>query len=570
MTWRTRFESLSSLLSFSLHANAERELSERGSVGTSARYLSLFTSCLVMLAVLGENTESPQSTLQQVSVISDHPITLRVIKVISCFVCACRCSVMGTETYLSVYRFDPYHDNMTIWPEGIGQLTNRGKLQMWELGRYLRQRYGWLVPEVYSPEDTLMTSSDVDRCLMSAQLVLAGLYPARGSQVWNPSLDWQPIPVHSTNPGQDKLIRMDAPCPAYSKEYELAINSSVIQNFTREHADVFRILNDQGWPATRIDQINGVYDSFKIEESRGLILPDWATSIYPDKLREVLETYEAMRVHTPLMKKLISASKSAISILSTSLYSKCPAGKLWEGGLSSPMMSSSALMALVSPRRLRTTLKERQFREGGTSVDKREPAFTMNIPIFKYTLIVGAGPLLKAISSHMTSKMAGSLTPDRKLFLYSGHDSTITSLLQGLGFPRKFVVEYGAAIFFELYSTSDGLGTVKSVDSFGRRVSVCRSCVVTPAVDGVGAIGGYSHGGYRSYRSPVTLCLSLMGLPGSSEFGSSVLFLRNAELRDPQPLKPDQLLEQFLSWIEPVIPTDWNRECQLNNADITR
>ncbi|CAG2065520.1 unnamed protein product, partial [Timema podura] len=263
---------------------------------------------------------------------------------------------------------------------------------MWELGRYLRQRYGRLVPELYSPEDTLMTSSDVDRCLMSAQLVLAGLYPARGSQVWNPSLDWQPIPVHSTNPGQDKLIRMDAPCPAYSKEYELANNSSVIQNFTQEHADVFRIINEQGWPATRIDQINGVYDSFKIEESRGLILPDWATSIYPDKLREVLETYEAMRV---------------------------------------------------------------------ASVDKFEPAFTMNGPISKHTLIVDAGPLLKAISGHMTSKMAGSLKPDRKLFLYSGHDSTITALLQGLGFPRKFVVEYGAALFFELYSTSDGLGTVK-------------------------------------------------------------------------------------------------------------
>nr|CAD7266968.1 unnamed protein product [Timema shepardi] len=212
----------------------------------------------------------------------------------------------GDRNILSVYPFDPYHDNMTIWPEGIGQLTNRGKLQMWELGRYLRQRYGSLVPDLYSPEDTFMTSSDVDRCLMSAQLVLAGLYPARGTQVWNPSLDWQPIPVHSTNPGQDNLIRMDAPCPAYSKEYELAINSSVIQNFTQEHADVFRTLNEQGWPATRIDQIQGVYDSFKIEERRGLILPDWATSIYPDKLRGVLETYEAMRVHTPLMKKLIS------------------------------------------------------------------------------------------------------------------------------------------------------------------------------------------------------------------------------------------------------------------------
>nr|CAD7595398.1 unnamed protein product [Timema genevievae] len=367
-----------------LNDRKDRELSERGGVGTSARYLSLYTSCLVlavvMLAVLGETTESPHLTLQQVSVIIPPRVRRCHAPSKRSYLVSCvhlQVFRHGDRNILSVYPFDPYHDNMTVWTEGIGQLTNRGKLQMWELGRYLRQRYGRLVPELYSPEDTLMTSSDVDRCLMSAQLVLAGLYPARGSQVWNPSLDWQPIPVHSTNPGQDKLIRMDAPCPAYSKEYELANNSSVIQNFTQEHADVFRIINEQGWPATRIDQINGVYDSLKIEESRGLILPDWATSIYPDKLREVLETYEAMRVHTPFMQKLIS------------------------------------------------------------------------------------GPLLKAISGHMTSKMAGSLKPDRKLFLYSGHDSTITALLQGLGFPRKFVVEYGAALFFELYSTSDGLGTVK-------------------------------------------------------------------------------------------------------------
>ena len=40
-------------------------------------------------------------------------------------------------------------------------------------------------------------STDVNRCLMSAQSVLASLFPPEGVQKWNDSLDWQPVPVHT-------------------------------------------------------------------------------------------------------------------------------------------------------------------------------------------------------------------------------------------------------------------------------------------------------------------------------------------------------------------------------------
>jgi hypothetical protein len=69
---------------------------------------------------------------------------------------------------------------------------------MFELGEFLRTRYSGYLSELYSPEEFLMKSSANDRCLMSGQVVLAGLYPPKGMQVWNPELMWQPIPIHST------------------------------------------------------------------------------------------------------------------------------------------------------------------------------------------------------------------------------------------------------------------------------------------------------------------------------------------------------------------------------------
>ena len=47
-------------------------------------------------------------------------------------------------------------------------------------------------------------STDVDRTLMSAQAMLAGLYhPPQGDQMWRNDLPWMPIPVHTEPTSQD-------------------------------------------------------------------------------------------------------------------------------------------------------------------------------------------------------------------------------------------------------------------------------------------------------------------------------------------------------------------------------
>ena len=79
---------------------------------------------------------------------------------------------------------------------------------MYDLGRTIRALYGaghWL-NATYHFEDIRMQSSAHDRCLMSAELLLAGLYPPVGEQRWNSDLAWQPIPVHSTPFKYDKVF----------------------------------------------------------------------------------------------------------------------------------------------------------------------------------------------------------------------------------------------------------------------------------------------------------------------------------------------------------------------------
>ena len=118
----------------------------------------------------------------------------------------------GDRTPISPYPKDPYR-NVSNWPVGFGQLTSKGKMQHYELGKWIRNRYKQFLSQDYRENEILVRSTDVDRTLMSAQATLAGLYPPEGYLEWNTNLTWQPIPVHTVPKHEDALLSSHANCP---------------------------------------------------------------------------------------------------------------------------------------------------------------------------------------------------------------------------------------------------------------------------------------------------------------------------------------------------------------------
>lgn len=76
----------------------------------------------------------------------------------------------------------------------------RGRSQVYSLGRRIRSLYTGFIPDIYSTDDIISRSSYLDRTLMSGEGVLAGLYPPRGNQVWDHHLLWQPTVLYSDSP----------------------------------------------------------------------------------------------------------------------------------------------------------------------------------------------------------------------------------------------------------------------------------------------------------------------------------------------------------------------------------
>ncbi|CAH3021129.1 unnamed protein product, partial [Porites evermanni] len=183
----------------------------------------------------------------------------------------------GNRSPTHIYPNDPYKED--AWPQGLGMLTQKGMRQEYALGKFLKKRYMEkfkLLNSTYIHKELYIRSTDVDRCLMSAQTQLNGLYPPRGNQIWRDNLDWQPIGIHVVPKKDDYLLRpFDYKCPRFLKLREEDKKQPSYINMSLQYKDMLDYVSEKSGEKTEVSTAFLIRDPLISEESQNMTLPDW-------------------------------------------------------------------------------------------------------------------------------------------------------------------------------------------------------------------------------------------------------------------------------------------------------
>ena len=205
----------------------------------------------------------------------------------------------------SYYPGDPYAA-MNYEPEGAGGLTNAGKRLSYKLGQFFRERYDEFLSPTYSKETIWFRADEVDRVVMTGELVAAGMYPPYGEQKWNPDLNWQPIPVWAPPMSTDYLYN-GMFCKNFKKwRTDVEKTDPDVIKHEKENKDVYDYLSQHTGGNITQHSTFSLRQLLHAQRDIGLKLPKWTKSVFPNGKLDELAAYDVLiRTRTLKLKQLL-------------------------------------------------------------------------------------------------------------------------------------------------------------------------------------------------------------------------------------------------------------------------
>ncbi|XP_023218858.1 lysosomal acid phosphatase-like isoform X1 [Centruroides sculpturatus] len=183
----------------------------------------------------------------------------------------------GARTPIILYPNDPNKNHR--YKEGLGQLTNTGKLQQYALGKYFRKRYHNFITS--NPREVVARSSETDRTMVSGLCHLSGLYAPSKEWRFTEEINWQPIKILTSPRTKDKLLYYKSECPESDAEYDRIFNSPEGKAYRKQQPDLLDYVSY--YSGQTIDDWKDalyVIDAIKIERRNGAVVPHWAVRVY--------------------------------------------------------------------------------------------------------------------------------------------------------------------------------------------------------------------------------------------------------------------------------------------------
>lgn len=209
----------------------------------------------------------------------------------------------GARSPVQSFPTDPHADYP--WINGKEELQPLGFDQMFQLGRNMRRRYKFFIPDntVMMKRSIYTVSSCLQRCIDSAQSFLTGLLKTSNSS----AIRRQPVPINVIPPDQDTFIRQNRTCEKvkHIMAKEMANNASFLSELNREAARLQQIISAEvGTPITSAQDTALICDTLEVYNAFGMKQPSWAYKIFPDRARAFLQGFLLSYSATPELKHI--------------------------------------------------------------------------------------------------------------------------------------------------------------------------------------------------------------------------------------------------------------------------